>query len=165
MDTDNKTINNQLRPCAIKIMREGITEQNCEEIINLLQSILEAPFDEIFNDIDFCFLITSLYYIQLNSPMLELFKNNLRDRFLYFQLLKLDNDEISQTEWVIKREIVEHKDDGYKEIIQYNINQRTNEKIELSRQRIENLYNSNLDAIFTGLLQDEEKSLTENELQ
>lgn len=160
MDTNDKTLNSELRTCAKKILEEGITENNCLEIINVLQSILESPYNNIYNDVDFCFLITSLYYVPLNSPLLELLKNNLRDRFLYFQFVKMDNENLD-SEWIVNQEIVEN--DGYKEIIQYNINQKTNEKIELGRTTIENPSNLNIDKVFTGLL-NEKTDLKDYEL-
>lgn len=160
MDTNDKTLNSELRTCAKKILEEGITENNCLEIINTLQSILESPYNNIYNDVDFCFLITSLYYVPLNSPLLELLKNNLRDRFLYFQFVKMDNENLD-SEWIVNQEIIEN--DGYKEIIQYNVNQKTNEKIELGRTTIENPSNLNIDKVFAGLL-NEKTDLKDYEL-
>lgn len=175
MDSENKTINSELRPCAKEILTNGITEQNCVEITNLLQSIIECPYDEVMNDVDFCFLISVLNYIQLNSPLLNVLKNTLLDRFLYFQLLKPEitspedddiiiNNDIS--DWVVKKEIELHPDKGYKEIIQYNENVKTGERKELSRQRLGDYLEKDLNEIFAGFLQDDldSKTLTENEL-
>ncbi len=156
MESNNsKTINDIMRPMAKEILSNGITEENCAKVINLLQSIIQNPYDEIFNDIDFVFLLSTLYYVQLNSPLLELLKNSLRDRFLYFQFVKMTNinDLESDSEnWIVTKEILDNED-GSKTIVQYNLNTKTKEKEELSRLTIDNPEKQdNISDIFTNLL-------------
>lgn len=163
MDAEDKTLNDELRIYAKKIFEEGVTEENCIDIINILQSIIESPFNDVYNDVNFCFLLTALHYVPFNSPLLELLRNNLRDKFLYFQYVKLDKEN-KDDEWIVIQEIEDH--DDYKEIIQYNINQRTQEKIELGRTRIKDPGNVDINKIFKGFLSDDDinKELTEDEL-
>lgn len=166
MDTKNTTINYELRPTAKEIMMNGINENNCEQVIRLLQSIIQSPYDENLDNIDFCFLLTSLYYSNIDSPILELLKNSVRDRFLYFQLLKVDEDkenDVDNGRWVVKKEIIERPEDGVREIVQFNYNPATGERIELSRHYIKDEYESNIDEIFAELL-NEDDSEEVNEL-
>ena len=171
MDSNNKTINSELRPVAKDILQNGITEDNCINITNLLQSIIECPYGEVMNDVDLCFLIATLFYVPINSPLLNILKNSVLDRFLYYQYLRpeenpeeTNNIENNKSDWVVKKEIEVYPNEGYKEIVQYNENIKTGERKELSRQRLGDYLDKDLDEIFAGLLQDDLKTLTEDEL-
>ena len=107
--------------------------------------------------------MAKIYYIFV---IVILRKNSVRDRFLYFQLLKVDEDkenDVDNGRWVVKKEIIERPEDGVREIVQFNYNPATGERIELSRHYIKDEYESNIDEIFAELL-NEDDSEEVNEL-
>lgn len=176
MDANNRTLNQELVRNARALLTEGITVENCEDIMTAMQSIIQCPYESIYEDVNLGFFIVALNAIEMPTPTFTLLANTIMNKYLYHHLFKvditdgrlpegnMDTNGCYNDDWIIYKERFD-LDDGRKKVITFKLNSKTNERIDLEEEILEEPDTNALENIFAGFLGDDlKKEIGEHDL-
>jgi hypothetical protein len=130
-----------------------------------LQSIIQCPYEDIYEDVNLGFLIVALSAIEMPSPTFNLLATTVMNKYLYHHLFKVEDDvprihhnvandtpsSYNDEEWVIYKERID-MENGNKKVITFKLNTKTKERIDLEEEILEAPDSAYLEDIFNGFL-------------